>query len=197
MQLYDMDDFSFELIKSPLYLSSCAASLVTLAAIRWADLRAEQRGAVGYFDRVLRVHTYPWQCRVRVSGEPLLSRGQPLTSRLFSPRFLFTEVVLREPFSILPPAAGWLCVLLSDPMLGAKIIAGALLWRVLIDWLFLPATWSGSDKTKTIALKLAWCLATGVYLACVVYLVAAAILALLIVLGFLSSGAGKARRSKR
>lgn len=197
MQLCGMDDFSFELLKSPLYLSGCAASLVTLGVIRWADLRAQQRGSVSCFDPIRQLHTRPWQVRVLVGGEPLLDRGQPFTSRLISPKFLFSNVVLVEPFSIVPPAVAWLCVLLREPILGAKIIAGAILWRVLADWLCMPVAWPGRHKVKTLALKITWLVVTGIFNASITVLALAAWLVVLIVIAFLLSGAGKARRPKQ
>lgn len=196
-----MNDFSFELLKSPLYLSGCVASLLTLGVIRWADLRTNLRGSVSHFDRVRRMHTYVrqtcWQGRVRLGGEPLLSYGQPLTYRFINPKFLFSEVLLREPLSILPPAIGWLCVLLSEPQLGAEIIGGGLLWRVLWDWICLPEVWSSDQKAKTVCIKLTWCLATGVYVASIACLALAVVLGALVLLAFLGAGGTTSRRSKR
>ena len=191
-----MNDFEFSTLETPLFLGGCIGSCAVLGLIWYADLKAAQQEKPTHHDFYQHRNVVRPATRIRIGADPILSLGQGKELRLINPSFLLVEIMGREPFSVLPVTFGWFCLLLGEPVWAAMSISGGLVWRAIVDLFILSPAWLGDKKGSSVALKLAWVLATGVWLASLLYLFIAALLVLLVAVAFLASGTGKKRRSK-
>lgn len=191
-----MNALNIDTLYTPLYLTGLVSSAFILGLIRQRESAAEKYESVLRLDPQRRIYVRQRTVRVRLGVAPLLGFGRTNTARFLSPTFLLTEVLPREPMSIIPLTTSWLLLLAGEPMWSAIAAVCGLTWRGVIDASSLPDTWSRDERIETVAKKLTWCSATSVWLASVVAFWWAVLLAAILVLAMCAAGASKSRRDK-
>lgn len=165
-----------------------------MGILRQREYAAEKAELVQHFDPNRRMFLCRRSHRVRLGVAPLLAFGRPGTARFLSPTFLLSQVLPREPMSVLPITLSWLFLLADAPGWGAIAVIVGVAWRAVVDWFLLPESWSSDERIETIKVKVAWCILSGVWLASIAAFAWAVLLGLMLVFALCAAGATKSRR---
>lgn len=191
-----MNALNIDTLYTPLYLCGLVTSAALLGLLRQREYAAEKAELVPHFDPKQRMFLCRRSHRVRLGVAPLLSLGRPGTARFLSPTFLLSEVLPREPMSLIPFMLSWLFLLADAPGWAAIAVIVGVAWRAVVDAVLLPKSWSSEERIETIKVKIAWCLLSGVWGASIAVYVWAVLIALMVVLAMCAAAATKSRRSK-
>ena len=187
--------FDFDTLQTGLCWAGFIFSGLVLGLIGSADVAAAAQERVTDYVRTRRCNVTRILTRVRIGLTPVLHLGAAYHLPLINPGFLLTEILVREPLAIIVPTFAWSCVLFCEPELAAEVAVFGLIWRCVADSRAFAAL-PEQVRTGSVVLKVVWVCATGVWLASLLYLVVAAFIALLFVVGFAGAGASKKRRSR-